>query len=45
MGQRRNSKFWCYGFAALGGLANVIISMPPTHNAWEEGGILILSGI
>ena len=33
------------GFAALGGLANVIISMPPTHNAWEEGGILILSGI
>jgi branched-chain amino acid transport system permease protein len=30
--------FGVMGFAALGGLANVIISMPPTHNAWEEGG-------
>jgi branched-chain amino acid transport system permease protein len=37
--------FGVMGFAALGGLANVIISMPPTYNAWEEGGILILSGI
>ena len=37
--------FGVMGFAALGGLANVIISMPPTLNAWEEGGILILSGI
>ena len=37
--------FGVMGFAALGGLANVIISMPPTHKAWEEGGILILSGI
>ena len=37
--------FGVMGFAALGGLANVIISMPPTHKAWELGGILILSGI
>ena len=37
--------FGVMGFAALGGLANVIISMPPTHKVWEEGGISILSGI
>ena len=37
--------FGVMGFAALGGLANVIISMPPTHKAWEEGGILIFFGL
>ena len=30
--------FGVMGFAALGGLANIIISMPPTSNAWETGG-------
>ena len=33
------------GFAALGGLANIIISMPPTENAWDAGAIFILFGI
>ena len=27
--------FGVMGFAALGGLANIIISMPPTENAWD----------
>ena len=37
--------FGVMGFAALGGLANIIIAMPPTHNAWEAGGISIIFGI
>ena len=37
--------FGVMGFAALGGLANVIISMPPTNKAWETGGIYILLGL
>ena len=37
--------FGVMGFAALGGLANVIISMPPTNNAWETGGLYILLGL
>ena len=32
--------FGVMGFAALGGLANIIISMPPTQNAWDAGGDL-----
>ena len=37
--------FGVMGFAALGGLANIIISMPPTENAWDAGAIFILFGI
>ena len=37
--------FGVMGFAALGGLANVIISMPPTNKAWETGGIFIILGL
>ena len=37
--------FGVMGFAALGGLANVIISMPPTNKAWETGGIYIILGL
>tara|TARA_B110000444_G_scaffold107173_1_gene101335 strand:- start:79 stop:1353 length:1275 start_codon:yes stop_codon:yes gene_type:complete len=37
--------FGVMGFAALGGLANIIIAMPPTDNAWEAGGISIIFGI
>ena len=33
------------GFAALGGLANIIVSMPPTAKAWDAGAIYILIGI
>jgi branched-chain amino acid transport system permease protein len=33
------------GFAALGGLANIIISMPPTQNAWDTGGFPIITGL
>ena len=36
--------FGVMGFAALGGLANIIISMPPTSNAWEIGGNSIIIG-
>ena len=36
--------FGVMGFAALGGLANIIISMPPTQNAWEAGGEIIIVG-
>ena len=37
--------FGVMGFAALGGLANIIISMPPTLNAWDTGGEIIIIGI
>ena len=37
--------FGVMGFAALGGLANIIISMPPTLNAWESGGEMIIIGL
>ena len=32
------------GFAALGGLAGVLISMPPVSDAWQAGGFGILLG-
>ena len=37
--------FGVMGFAALGGLANIIISMPPTQNAWKVGGEIIILGL
>ncbi len=37
--------FGVMGFAALGGLANIIVSMPPTAKAWDEGAIFIPFGI
>ena len=37
--------FGVMGFAALGGLANIIISMPPTLNAWDAGGEIIIIGL
>ena len=37
--------FGVMGFAALGGLANIIVSMPPTAKAWDVGAIYILIGI
>jgi branched-chain amino acid transport system permease protein len=37
--------FGVMGFAALGGLANIIISMPPTQNAWDTGGFPIITGL
>ena len=37
--------FGVMGFAALGGLANIIISMPPTLNAWDAGGTMIIIGL
>jgi len=33
------------GFVALGGLAAVIVSMPPTTEAWSAGGLRILLGL
>ncbi|MEP5761126.1 MAG: branched-chain amino acid ABC transporter permease [Litoreibacter sp.] len=33
------------GFVALGGLATVIISMPPTGEAWAEGGLQVIAGL
>jgi branched-chain amino acid transport system permease protein len=33
------------GFAALGGLAGVLVSMPPVHEAWQAGGLGIMSGL
>ncbi len=30
------------GFVALGGLATVLVSMPPTTEAWDAGGLRIL---
>ena len=37
--------FGVMGFAALGGLANIVISMPPTQNAWDTGGFSIIIGL
>ena len=33
------------GFVALGGLATVIISAPPVHDAWAVGGLRVLSAL
>ena len=33
------------GFVALGGLAAVLISMPPTTEAWAAGGLRVILGI
>jgi len=33
------------GFVALGGLAAVLISMPPTTDAWAAGGLRIILGL
>lgn len=33
------------GFAALGGLAGVLVSMPPVSEAWQAGGVGIFSGL
>ena len=37
--------FGVMGFAALGGLANIIVSMPPTAKVWDAGAIYIFIGI
>jgi len=33
------------GFVALGGLATVLTSMPPVHDAWAAGGLRAIFGI
>ena len=33
------------GFVALGGLATVLVSMPPTTEAWAAGGVRLISGL
>lgn len=33
------------GFVALGGLATVLISMPPVTEAWSAGGLGVLAGL
>ena len=33
------------GFAALGGIAAVLVAMPPTQEAWEQGGAGILAAL
>ncbi len=33
------------GFVALGGLAAVIVSMPPTEEAWAAGGLPVLAAL
>jgi len=33
------------GFAALGGVAGVLISMPPVYSAWEVGGLNVVIGL
>ncbi len=33
------------GFVALGGLAAVLVSMPPTTEAWAAGGLPVLAGL
>jgi len=33
------------GFAALGGIAAVLVAMPPTQQAWEDGGAGILTAL
>jgi len=36
--------FGIMGFAALGGLAGVLVSMPPVEAGWQAGGLGLLSG-
>ena len=33
------------GFAALGGLAAVVVSMPPVEAAWAAGGLGVVAGL
>ena len=33
------------GFVALGGLAAVLVSMPPDPDAWQVGGVRVLIGL
>ena len=33
------------GFVALGGLATVLVAMPPTADAWSAGGARVLAGL
>ena len=33
------------GFVALGGLAAVLVSMPPVEEAWAAGGVQVLLGL
>lgn len=33
------------GFVALGGLATVLVSMPPTTESWSAGGLPVLAGL
>lgn len=33
------------GFVALGGLATVLVSMPPTKEAWSAGGMQVIAGL
>ncbi len=33
------------GFVALGGLASVLVSMPPVSEAWAAGGLRVLGGL
>ncbi|WP_308916821.1 branched-chain amino acid ABC transporter permease [Jannaschia sp. LMIT008] len=33
------------GFVALGGLGAVLVSMPPTGEAWAAGGVRVLTGL
>lgn len=33
------------GFAALGGLAGVLVSMPPVHAAWQAGGAAVVGAL
>jgi branched-chain amino acid transport system permease protein len=33
------------GFVALGGLATVLVSMPPTTQAWQDGGGPVIGGL
>ena len=36
--------FGIMGFAALGGLAGVLVSMPPVQAGWQAGGLSLLGG-
>ena len=38
--------FGVMGFLAIGGLATVLVSVPPVHEAWSAGGIgILISGL
>ncbi len=37
--------FGTMGFVALGGLAAVLVSMPPVPEAWQAGGLRVLAGL